>query len=88
MKMKYQITWSKKADDNIEKLDKGVAERIMKKLDTVAEDPFSFVSKLKGLDFYRLRVGDYRVIMSIENKKMIIFVVEVGHRSSVYRKYS
>lgn len=59
----------------------------MEKLDTVAEDPFSFVTKLKSIDFYKLRVGDYRVIMSIENKRMIIFVVEVGHRSSVYRKY-
>jgi mRNA interferase RelE/StbE len=87
MKMKYQITWSKKADENIGKLDKDAAERIMKKLDAVAEDPFSFVKRLKGCDFYRLRVGDYRVIMAIENKRMIIFVVEVGHRSVIYRKY-
>jgi mRNA interferase RelE/StbE len=85
--MTYQITWSKKAADKIEKLDKYISKRIMEKLDTVAEDPFSFVTKLKSIDFYKLRVGDYRVIMSIENKRMIIFVVEVGHRSSVYRKY-
>jgi mRNA interferase RelE/StbE len=46
-----------------------------------------FVKKLKGFDLYRLRVGDYRVIMSIEKKKIIIFVLDVGHRSVIYRNY-
>lgn len=86
--MVYEVRFTDTARENLEKLDKTISERILDKLEIVANDPFSFVKKLRGLDFYRLRVGDYRVIMSIENKRMIIFVVEVGHRSSVYRKYS
>jgi len=86
-KMAYQIMWSKKAADKIEKLDEDVKSRIMKRLDVAAENPFSYVTKLKGLDFYRLRVGNYRVIMRIEGSKMIIFIINVGYRSSVYKKY-
>lgn len=42
---------------------------------------------MKGFSLYRLRVGEYRVIMSIERERMVVFVLEVGHRSTVYRKY-
>jgi len=86
--MVYEVRFTDAAHEDLEKLDKTISERILDKLEVVANDPFSFVKKLKGCDFYRLRVGDYRVIMSIENRRMIIFVVEVGHRSTVYRKYS
>ena len=71
----------------MEKLDSLTARRIVEKLEEVWEDPFSFVIKLSGLDLYRLRVGDYRVIMKIESGRIIIFIIDIGHRSSVYRKY-
>jgi mRNA interferase RelE/StbE len=48
--------------------------KVIKKVDEITEDPFRFVKKLQDLDLYRLRVGDYRVIVSIENNEMIIFV--------------
>lgn len=85
--MPYEIKWAEKAIIELEKLDKTLAKRIIKKIESIADDPFSFVIKLRGFELYRLRVGRYRIIMSIENKKMIIFVLEVGHRSSIYRKY-
>lgn len=85
--MPYGIRWTEKAVSELERLDKHLAKRIVNKVESIADDPFSFVIKLKGIELYRLRVGDYRVIMSIENKKMVIFVLEIGHRSSIYRKY-
>lgn len=85
--MPYEVRFTDAALEDIEKLDKSISKRIIDKLNMIASDPFSFVKKLKGFDLYRLRVGDYRVIMSIESNKMIIFVLEVGHRSVVYRKY-
>jgi mRNA interferase RelE/StbE len=85
--MPYEVRFTDTACEDLEKLDKSISKRIIDKLEIVANDPFSFVKKLKGCDFYRLRVGDYRVIMSIENQKMVIFIIEVGHRSSIYRKY-
>ena len=85
--MPYEVRFTDAALEDMGKLDKSISKRIVDKLKIVASDPFSFVKKLKGCNFYRLRVGDYRVIMAIENKKMIMFVVEVGHRSVIYRKY-
>jgi mRNA interferase RelE/StbE len=85
--MPYQILWTRKARSKMEKLDSLTVRRIVEKLEEVRENPFSFVIKLRGLDLYRLRVGDYRVIMKIESGRIIIFIIDIGHRSSVYRKY-
>jgi len=41
--------------------------------------------KLSGHDRYRIRQGDYRILYSIEDDRLIVFVVKVGHRSDVYR---
>ncbi|MBR9681166.1 MAG: type II toxin-antitoxin system RelE/ParE family toxin [Candidatus Altiarchaeota archaeon] len=40
---------------------------------------------MKDTPFHRIRVGDYRVIIQIENNKMVIFVIEVGHRKNIYK---
>ncbi len=85
--MKYEVKWTETSLGQLEKLDKILAKRIVDKVEFISEDPFMHVQKLRGFDLYRLRVGNYRVIMSIEGKKMIIFVLEVGHRRAIYRKY-
>jgi len=85
--MVFKIKWTDVSLKQLEKLDKILAKRIINDVESIAKDPFAFVKKLKGFDLYRLRVGDYRVIMSIESNKMIIFVLEAGHRSVIYRKY-
>lgn len=71
----------------MEKLSKDVAKRIINKVESIREDPFKFVIKLRRFNLYKLRVGGYRVIMSIDRGKMIVFVLEVGHRSVIYRKF-
>lgn len=85
--MKYTVRWTETSLYQLKKVDKVTAERITAKVEAVSEIPFRFVKPLKGFDLYVLRVGDYRVIMSIEQEKMIIFVFEVGHRRSIYKKY-
>ncbi|MEM2990305.1 MAG: type II toxin-antitoxin system RelE/ParE family toxin [Halobacteria archaeon] len=85
--MTYEVRWTETSLKQLEKLDKKIAKRIIDKVESISKDPFLFVKKLKGFDLYRLRVGDYRVIMSIERKKMIVFILEVGHRSVIFRKY-
>jgi len=85
--MKYDVKWTETSLNQLKKLDKTIAERIIDKVDKIRETPFKFVKKLKEFNLFRLRVGDYRVIMSIEKNKMIIFVLEVGHRRVIYREY-
>ena len=88
--MSWNITWSPTAQKQLEKIfrsDKTAAQRIVTKLDDIVDDPFAFTDKLQGSSLRKLRVGVYRVIISLEEQKITIFVVEVGHRSRVYGKY-
>jgi len=85
--MKYEVRWTETSLRQLEKLAKDVAKRVIDKLESVSKDPFRFVKKLKGFNLYTTRIGNYRVVISIERKKMVVFVLEIGHRSVVYRKY-
>ena len=63
----YQIEWKENALREVEKLENSIARRIVKKVDELTENPFSKdIKKLKGCNDFRLRVGDYRIIFSIE----------------------
>jgi mRNA interferase RelE/StbE len=84
--MSYEITFSYTARENFKSLDKNTARRIVQKLETIKEDPYRFVKRLSGISLFSLRVGEYRVIMDIKNKQLLIFVVMIGHRSKVYTK--
>jgi len=85
--MKYDVKWTETSLDQLKKIDKAITERIIDKVEKISKNPFKFVKKLKEFNLFRLRIGDYRVIMSIEKNKMIIFILEVGHRRVIYRKY-
>lgn len=85
--MTYEVKWSENSLRQLEKLNKSVAKRVIEKVASISERPFNFVKRLEGFKLFSLRIGDYRAIMSIENKVLLIFVLEVGHRSVVYRKY-
>lgn len=82
--MIYQVIWSEKSRKSLEAIDKNISERIISKVEDIKKDPFVFVKRLQGVALYSLRVGDYRVILDIENKKMVIFVIKIRHRSKVY----
>lgn len=83
--MTYQIAFAYTAEKQLKKLDKPVQERILNALERIRIRPYDFVKKLVGYPYYRLRVGDYRLILDIKNDNLIIIVLEVGHRRSVYK---
>lgn len=90
--MDWQIELSDEARRNLDHLDAQVARRILRFLKdrlTQHDDPRSLAAPLKGSRFstlYRYRVGDYRIIASIENAVMRILVVRIGHRREIYDK--
>ncbi len=87
--MAWRIDFTRNADKAMRKLDKGVAARVFDELDEIAklEDPRSMGKGLtenkSGL--WRYRVGDYRIVADIEDDVLVILVVDVDHRSRVYR---
>ena len=52
----------------------------------MARDPARFLTRLRSLEAHRLWVGDYRAIVDVDWKAKIVYVLSVGHRSTVYRR--
>ncbi len=82
--MAFEIIWSDPAIRQLKKLDRSVARRIFHKVGELAEDPHRSVQKLVNSPYYRLRVGDYRVILDFQEDVLRILVLKVGHRESIY----
>ena len=81
--MIFNIVWDEKAYSELNKIEPSISRRVFKKIDELSENPFSKdIKKLKGSNDFRLRVGDYRVIFSINNGT--IHILKVGHRKNVY----
>jgi mRNA interferase RelE/StbE len=79
----YNIEWKENALRELEKLESSISRRILKKVEELSENPFSRdIKRLKGSNDFRLRVGDYRIIFSIENS--LIQILKVGHRKNIY----
>jgi len=82
----YQVEFSKQAESQFSKLPSGLRDRIFNVLDRVKLRPHHFVKKLVGCSYFSLRVGDYRLILDIQQDKLIIFVIELGHRKNIYKR--
>ena len=84
--MKYSVEITKNAEKELISLQSNVALRIGKRLLNLGEDPHPTQSKkLKNTPYYRLRVGDYRIIYTIKTRK--IKILAIGHRREVYRQW-
>lgn len=88
--MAWRIEIDKDVQRSMKKLDRNVAKRIIAKLREISqlEDPRStgkaLVGNLAGL--WRYRVGDYRIVCDIEDEVLLILVIDVAHRSKVYKR--
>lgn len=82
--MTYDIVFSDKALNQLKKMEKNVQERIIAVLERIRLRPESYVTKLVGDPGYKLRVGDYRIILDIDNKILRILILKVGHRKNIY----
>lgn len=89
--MAWRIELSDLAQRDLRDLDRGDAQRILRFLQdrvSALEDPRSIGEALRGArlgQFWKYRVGDYRVIADIEDRRLLILVVRIGHRRQVYR---
>ncbi|MFC1733946.1 type II toxin-antitoxin system RelE/ParE family toxin [candidate division KSB1 bacterium] len=77
------IIFGKEASHFLEKLPKDISRRIYNKIMSTENNPFHFFERLEGNKFYKLRVGDYRVIADIDKQINIRFI---GHRKNIYEK--
>ena len=82
--MTYYVTLSEDARRTLKKLDRTTAGRMVKKLEAAASDPFPYLKRLEGVPLFSLRVGDYRLILSLDLDRKMILVIRIGHRKKVY----
>jgi mRNA interferase RelE/StbE len=88
----YTVEFTNRAEKDLGKLPKQIIAKILEKVDKLSEDPRpSGYKKLTDFyvsnapdELYRIRVGNYRVIYSIEDEIITITIVKVAHRKEVY----
>ncbi|MCB1035438.1 MAG: type II toxin-antitoxin system RelE/ParE family toxin [Acidobacteria bacterium] len=88
--MTWTIEWDENAVKELSKLDRGIQKRIvqyLKKLTAESADPRDKGKSLSGVlsGLWRYRVGDFRLVCKLEDHRLVVLVVKVGHRRGVYR---
>jgi mRNA interferase RelE/StbE len=85
-KLIYQIIIKKRAKKYIDKLPMNERKRIVYAIERLPNG--DDIKKLKGHDdLLRLRVGDHRIIYTVDNGKCIVYVIDAGNRGEIYNKY-
>jgi mRNA interferase RelE/StbE len=83
----YRIELTRDALRALAKLDKPVRRRVQGAIDELAADPRpAGMVALRGFaGAFRIRVGDYRIVYTLDDGRLLIVVIDVGHRREIYR---
>jgi len=82
----YNVFFKKSVEKDFEGIPQKDLQRIVKRIGELCNDPRpQGCEKLSGLEKYRLRQGRYRIIYSIQDNELTVWVVKVGHRKDIYR---
>ena len=83
---RYSVRIKRSAEKEMDRIPKRTFDRLAAAITALESNPRPAAStKLRGIDEYRLRVGSYRILYTIDDKKRVIEIVAVGHRREVYR---
>jgi mRNA interferase RelE/StbE len=83
--MTFTIRWSRQAERFLGKLPRQIAHRIVAKVNTIRDDPFRFLEHYEGAAIFKLRIGNYRLLMDVDLKTSTISVRLLGHRRNIYK---
>lgn len=82
----YAVEFLPSAARVLSKLEPPVRRRIALRIDRLAKDPRGDAVKLRGADdVWRARAGDYRILYQVEDDRLLILVIRIGHGRDVYR---
>ncbi|PIP19213.1 MAG: type II toxin-antitoxin system mRNA interferase toxin, RelE/StbE family [Candidatus Omnitrophica bacterium CG08_land_8_20_14_0_20_41_16] len=84
--MDYRVEIVPSAEHQFRKLNSSLQNRITPKLVSLKVNPRPFGSKkLRDTFYYRLRVGDYRIIYAVDDRERLVKILDIAHRREVYR---
>ena len=82
----FELRFTSRAIKDMKKLPRLISKRILEMIQNFEENPFNEnLKKLAGQPYFRIRIGDYRVILDIKKKELIILIIKVTHRKHIYR---
>lgn len=82
----FELQFKKSVAKDLRKIPSLDVKRILKRIQALADDPRPVAcEKLSVQERYRIRQGVYRIIYEIQDQKLIVMVVKIGHRREVYR---
>jgi len=82
----YKLIFEKRALQSLNKLEENTKKRIWNKLQECKENPFRFLEPLIQIKGFKLRVGNYRVILDVQEEIKILNILKIGHRKNIYYK--
>ena len=84
--MAHRISFKPAAQRQLRRLSRQVQARLLTRIEKLAEDPYpSGVRKLRAeIDLFRIRVGDYRIIYTVQNDTFVVLIVRIGDRRDVF----
>jgi mRNA interferase RelE/StbE len=83
----YKVFIKSSAAKELARLPKKDIQRIISKIKSLSVDPRPHgCEKLSAQERYRIRQGNYRIVYSIEDEKLFVYVIKIAHRSDVYKK--
>ena len=80
----YELKFDEKAIDFLNKLEREYKERIWDKLQQCKLNPFHFLEHLEDINGFKLRVGEYRIIVDVDRTNKILHILKIGHRKNIY----
>lgn len=80
------MEYSQRAANWLKDAENHIAERIIGKIEDIQDYPEHYLKRLSNSPHYRLRVGDYRVIIDWQKDEDIMFIREIGKRDNVYSR--
>jgi mRNA interferase RelE/StbE len=84
--MKWRIIFARTAEKELARLSGEMQLRLGRAIRSLENDPIpAQVKRLKGRTEFRMRVGDHRVLYTVEHENRILTILAVGHRRDVYR---
>ena len=82
----YKLFFKKSVQKDLDRISKKDLKRILSRIESLSVDPRpKGCEKLTGQERYRLRQGRYRIVYSIQDDELTVWVVKVGHRKDIYR---
>ncbi len=84
--MKYVVEITSSAQRQFKNLPASLQDHLIPKILSLESNPRPVgVTKLQAFDYYRIRIGDYRIVYSINDKARLVKVLDLGHRKDIYR---